>query len=421
MKILALIAACLLLFTAAYASDSVVARVSIATPPIVSINTPVSTAWYSSSLIVNASIAGTAHAATYQWRNSSANGTYVPMANISNGIWTANFNTSVLADGNYTLLVNASNRFNMTGNKTVDFHIDNTAPVISSFVLTKTDTIYVGSTLTSADFSCSATDNSESFGGSVAVVITGLSTLTSGTKTATCTATDSVGNTDTKTVQYTVTSTVGGGGSSSSGDEIRVNKTNVTNKSVAALEQVPAERTISLAGFPKPVASIGITTAQTISNSDIQVSILSSAEPVPNAKVFAYLDITTNVPEGAITSASIIFEVDKSWLAENNFSPDSIILYRLVGGTWSVLSTSRTGETADTYTYIAITPGFSTFAIAATIASPATGNAVTGSAISPPAIPLSTNTMVLGLMALVMIATIVITRMRSAKGKSRRR
>jgi PGF-pre-PGF domain-containing protein len=420
MKTLILVIISLFLFAGAYA-DTATGRVGITTAaPAITINTP-ATGWYNSSFTINASIGGTAIAATYRWENSSTSGNYTSLTHQGAGIWTKAFSISSVSNGNYTLRVNASNEANTTDVKTVFIYIDNTNPVISSFTLTKTGTIYVGDSLTSADFSCSATDNSESFGGSVAVVITGLSTTTAGTKTATCTAIDSAGYTDTKTVQYTVTSTVGGGGSISSGDEIRGNKTTIINKSVAALEQVPAERTISLTGFPKPVASIGITTAQTISNSDMQVSILSSAEPVPNAKVFAYLDITTNVPEGAITSASILFEVDKSWLAENSLSPDSIILYRLAGGTWSALSTDRTGETADTYAYIAITPGFSTFAIAATITSPATGNAVTGSAISPPAIPVSTNTMVLGLMALVMIATIVITRMKSAKRKFRRR
>jgi PGF-pre-PGF domain-containing protein len=420
MKVLALIAACLLLFTAAYAAgDTITGRVSIAAPPVITINIPILNAWYHSTFIVNASISGTAHATTYQWINSSTNGPYVPMTNISNGIWTANFNTSLLADGNYTLLVNASNRFNMTGNKTVDFHVDNTAPVISSFVLTKTDTIYAGSPLTASDFSCSATDNSESSGGSVTIIITGLSTATAGIKTATCTATDLAGNTDTETVQYTVVSTGGGGAGRGAGGAINgTNQTNETTETVI-LEQLPAGQTVHLTNFVAPIVSIDIEAAQTITNSDIQVSIIQSAQSVPKAKVFIYFEIKSSIPEDAIKSVRITFNVDKNWLIQNNLSPDSVVLYGLIGKSWRTLDTNRVNETGSMYTYTATTSRFSTFAIAA--GAPVLLNAVTGAAISIPTIPLSTNTVVLGIMALVLIAAIVISRMRSAKGKSRRR
>ena len=419
MKVLTLIAACLLLFTAAYAAgDTITGRVSIATPPVIMINIPILNAWYHSTFTVNASINGTAHAATYQWRNSSANGTYVSMSNISNGIWTANFNTSSLADGNYTMLVNASNRFNMTGNKTVDFHIDNTAPVISSFVLTKTDVIYVGSTLTSADFSCSATDNSESFGGSVTIIITGLNTATAGTKTATCTATDLAGNVATASVVYTVVS-IGGSGGGGGGIGGIINRTNQTNETTEAviLEKLPAGQTVHLTNFVAPIVSIDIEAAQTITNSDIQISIIQSAKSAPKAKVFIYFEISSSIPEDAIKSARITFNVDKNWLIQNKLSSDDVVLYELVGTSWKTLDTNRVNETESVYTYAATTSGFSTFAIAAE--APVLLNSITGAAISIPAIPLSMNTLVLGLMALVLIVTIVIVRMRSDKKKSR--
>lgn len=410
MKALILIVISLFLFAGAYA-DTATGRVGITTAaPNITINNPIANSWYNSSFLINASIGGTTTAATYRYENTTTNGSYTSLTHQGSGIWTKTFNISTVANGNYTIRVNASNEANTTDVKTVFIYIDDTNPVISSFTLTKTSTIYVGDTLASSDFSCSATDNSESFGGSISKVITGISTSTAGTKTATCTVTDSANYTATATVSYTVTSS-GGGGSGSSGNEIRSNKTNATNATAKALlEQVPAERTIRLTGFPKPILAIEVDTAQTITNSDIQVSILSSAEPVSGANVFSYAEISSTAPEDAIKSARIIFEVDKSWLAKNNPSPDSIILYRLAGGAWSALSTDRTGETADTYTYTAATPGFSTFAIAA--AAIPKQEAITGAATSVPvaAVPLSTNIWVLLLLGGVFVAMIFLAR-----------
>lgn len=419
MKLLMLVIASLFLFTTAYA-DTAIGQVSIITAsPSVAINVPTANGWYSSNFTVNALIGGTAIAATYRWENSSANGSYVSLIHQGSGIWTKNLNISSFAEGNYTIRVNASNEVNTTDEKTVDFHIDNTAPVISSFVLTKTDTIYAGSPLTASDFSCSATDNSESSGGSVTIIITGLSTATAGIKTATCTATDLAGNTDTETVQYTVVSTGGGGAGRGAGGAINgTNQTNETTETVI-LEQLPAGQTVHLTNFVAPIVSIDIEAAQTITNSDIQVSIIQSAQSVPKAKVFIYFEIKLSIPEDAIKSVRITFNVDKNWLIQNNLSPDSVVLYGLIGKSWRTLDTNRVNETGSMYTYTATTSRFSTFAIAA--GAPVLLNAVTGAAISIPTIPLSTNTVVLGIMAVVLIAAIVISRMRSAKGKSRRR
>jgi PGF-pre-PGF domain-containing protein len=320
------------------------------------------------------------------------------MTRASNGIWSKSFDIASLVDGNYTLLVNASNRFGMRGNNTVAFHVDNTAPVVVSFVRTRTSTIYVGNTLTSADFYCNATDNSESFGGSVAIIITGLNTATEGTKTATCTATDLAGNTKTATVGYTVVS-AGEGGGVGGGGEI-----NLTAETVI-LEQLPAGQTIRLTDFPYPIVSIDMEAAQTITSSDLQVSILPSAESVPGAKVFTYFDINSNVPEGAIMFVRIIFKVDKSWLEQNGFSPDDVVLYKSNSGLWVNLQTEQTGETGSDYIYSATTSGFSTFAIAATkqILPAPEAAPITGAAL---AVPLSAFGGYAGL--IVMIIMIVI-------------
>ena len=248
--------------------------------------------------------------------------------------------------------------------------------------------------MTSADFSCSATDNSESFGGSVAIIITGLSTAAEGTKTATCTATDLAGNTKTAAVVYTVVSAGGGGGGGGAGGAI--NET-------AILEQLPAGQTIRLTDFPYPIVSIDIEAAQTITSSDLQFSILPSAESVPDAKVFTYFDINSNVPEGAITFVRINFKVDKSWLEQNGFSPGDVVLYTLNGGVWTNLQTEQTGETGSDYTYSATTSGFSTFAIAATKQIPPAPVNTTAITSAATAVPLSAFGGYAGLIVMVII------------------
>jgi PGF-pre-PGF domain-containing protein len=411
--LLMLVIAGLFLFTTAYA-DTATGRVTIITaPPAVIINIPAAGGWYSSNFTVNASIGGTTIAATYRWENTTANGSYIPLVHQGSGIWTKNLDISSFTEGNYTIRVNASNEVNTTDEETTNFHIDNTPPVISSFTLTKTDTIYTGSTLTSADFSCSATDNSKSSGGSVTVIITGISTATAGTKTAICTANDTAGNIATASVVYTVVSAGGGGAGGGTGNVI-INETgqNETTETVI-LEQLPAETTLKLTGFSAPIAYIELETAQAISKSDITVRIIQSSEKIPKAKAYIYFEIDSNIPEDAIKSIRIAFSVDKDWLTENDLSADDVTLYRLVGETWKELDTTRVDESGNRYAYVAKTPGFSTFAIAAK--APVLLNAVTGSAISIPTIPLSADTFVLGLIVLVLIAAIVIARMKSPK------
>ena len=404
MKLLMLIIASLFLFTAVYA-DTVTGRVSIITEsPSITINVPTANGWYSSNFTVNASISGTTIAATYRWENTTANGSYVSLVHQGNRIWTKNLDISSFTEGNYTIRVNASNEVDTTAEETADFHIDNTDPVISSFILTKIGIIYTRSTLTSADFSCSATDNSESIGGSVSVIITGLSTSSAGIKTATCTATDLAGNTDIETVQYTVVSGGGGGAGGVIINETGQNETTET----AILEQLPMKTTLKLTGFSAPILYIELETAQAISKSDITVRIIQSSEKIPKAKAYIYFEIESNIPEDAIKSIRIAFSVDKDWLVQNNLSPDSVVLYRLVGKSWKNLDTNRADETGNVYTYVATTPGFSIFAIAA--GAPVRLDAVTGSAISLPAVPLSMGLWVLVIMAIVFMITVFIAR-----------
>ncbi len=189
----------------------------------------------------------------------------------------------------------------------------------------------------------------------------------------------------------------------------------------AISEQVPAEQTVTLTNFQGPVSSIEIDTALAIRNSDLRLSVLSSGQPIPNAQAFTYFEITSGIPEAAMRSARIIFKVDKSWLEQNGFSPDDVVLYRFNSGVWTNLQTERTGETASDYTYRATTPGFSTFAIAATKQipiAPVTAPVLTGAASAGPLGAFGGNA---GLIVMVVIIVMFAIVMYRGQKKGRKR
>jgi len=74
-------------------------------------------------------------------------------------------------------------------------------PPVIDFTLSPTS-VSIGGTVS---YSCNATDNSEPYGGTVTISVTGISTNTPGIKTATCTAIDSAGNRAIREINYTVT------------------------------------------------------------------------------------------------------------------------------------------------------------------------------------------------------------------------
>jgi hypothetical protein len=216
MKALILVVAIisLFLFAGAYA-DTATGSVIVSGTPNITINNLTANSWHNANFTINASISGAPIAAMYRWENSSANGNYTSLTYQGSSIWTKAFSITSVADGNYTFRINSTDAVSHTDNDTVFIYIDDTAPVISSFARIQTGTICMASTLTSSDFNCAATDNGQSFGGSISAAITGLDTSSAGTKTATCTVIDSVGNADTATAQYAVISCGGGGGSGS--------------------------------------------------------------------------------------------------------------------------------------------------------------------------------------------------------------
>ena len=81
-------------------------------------------------------------------------------------------------------------------------------------------------------------------------------------------------------------------------------------------------------------------------------------------KVYKYIEINAvNLNETQIDNVKIKFEVNKSWINDNNIDPDTVALNRHRVNAWERLQTRKTGEDNDLVYYEAETPGFSTFAI----------------------------------------------------------
>jgi len=93
----------------------------------------------------------------------------------------------------------------------------------------------------------------------------------------------------------------------------------------------------------------------------------TDAPAVDPGKVYRYIKIdTTNLNGSNIQTATIEFQVEKSWLTQSNIDPSTVSLYRFSGGVWNKLTTTKTSEDANFVYYSATTPGFSYFAISGT-------------------------------------------------------
>jgi PGF-pre-PGF domain-containing protein len=117
------------------------------------------------------------------------------------------------------------------------------------------------------------------------------------------------------------------------------------------------------------VLSIGIVPTEPVEKIKVVTEKLDKAPsggPAPSGTVKDYLEITAFNIEAAQTDYIIIeFRVVKTWLTENGFTPQDIVLQRYADGIWTKLETWQVDED-DTYNYFeANSSAFSYFAITA--------------------------------------------------------
>ena len=84
----------------------------------------------------------------------------------------------------------------------------------------------------------------------------------------------------------------------------------------------------------------------------------------PAIAVYKFMDISSTAASSDFSLIKIKFKVPKSWISSNSVDSTTISLFRYSSG-WTKLTTAQT-STDDAYYYFeAISPGFSTFAVAA--------------------------------------------------------
>ena len=89
------------------------------------------------------------------------------------------------------------------------------------------------------------------------------------------------------------------------------------------------------------------------------------AEP-PGSSTYEYVEIATSwANPNQIGGATLTFTIPAKWLDEHGMAPEDVRLMRYVDGGWQILETEVVGEENGLYRFRATTPGFSTFAIAA--------------------------------------------------------
>ncbi|MBI4018726.1 MAG: PGF-pre-PGF domain-containing protein [Candidatus Aenigmarchaeota archaeon] len=182
----------------------------------------------------------------------------------------------------------------------------------------------------------------------------------------------------------TTTSTSSSGGSSP-----------ISQKAVQSWNVLgPGKSEIEIDKSNLDVKSIELDVKNTVSNAKITVEKLSGVSDILSSsisgKAYQYIEITKEkIKDEDINGARITFEVPKSWLADNNYSKENVVLMRYTTA-WERLPTSVVSESASQIQFAADTPGFSTFAIAAAEIIPAA--TTTTSTTMPPADTTTTTT-----------------------------
>lgn len=172
------------------------------------------------------------------------------------------------------------------------------------------------------------------------------------------------------------------------------------------------------------IESINVEVKNTVNN--VQITVKESSLPAganaaissAQGAVYKYLEITkVNIQDADISKVKIKFKVEKSWADANNIDVSTIALNRLVGNSWTKLTTTLTGQDATYYYFESESSGLSIFAITG-VKKPSPTTSVTSSITTtttslPLVIPGTTQFYVvifIGILVLLVLAYFVLKR-----------
>jgi len=84
----------------------------------------------------------------------------------------------------------------------------------------------------------------------------------------------------------------------------------------------------------------------------------------PTGIAYDYFEVEkTGFSDEDVEKASVNFKVKKSWLTENGFNQNNVMLMRFTGSKWEAMDTTFAEADMEYNHYIASVPGFSYFAV----------------------------------------------------------
>jgi PGF-pre-PGF domain-containing protein len=282
------------------------------------------------------------------------------------------YNFTNLPDGTYYLLASAADRAGNLNSTMNEIVLDATGPTVSLSL--SADRIYIGNSIT---VNCSASSASGIQSISVSSddgtsICSGSSTdscsgtykpTTIGTKTITCSVTNNVGSSKTETTTLTVYSV--SGRSSSFVSSISSIQASASTNRVSAGQSVSYNFSVA----PNlPLITISVTFANALSGISLTASKIAAppadAPAVPGIPS-AYVKVEKNgFKDSDLSSTTLDFKVDKSWIDENGIDPAKVSVYKLENNTWTQLTTTKSNEDDKYIYYSAVSPsGLSIFAI----------------------------------------------------------
>lgn len=160
----------------------------------------------------------------------------------------------------------------------------------------------------------------------------------------------------------------GSGGSSKGGSAATTAAT--TTKLKKTFDQVGAGKTaiMSITSTAIAVKKLLVTVKNEVTKMSLTVQSLDGKPATiavdPTGKVYKYVEITKeNLENSNIQDAKVQFEVSDNWMTDNGVSKEDIRLFRWTGS-WDELATRWINSQNGMHNFEAVTPGFSTFAIA---------------------------------------------------------
>jgi PGF-pre-PGF domain-containing protein len=262
------------------------------------------------------------------------------------------------ADGNYNWTIQSYDGNNYSYIETGFFTIDTTAPTITFSC--SSSSVFAGETITCT---CTATD--ALVGVQETTFTSSPSTSSTGDFTTSCTSKDNLNNSATSNLGYTVIAPIyGGGGSStpSSGEPTLTKTTTIVN--------VNSGTPTTITSFESTgVREIRIIMNQPTQNIKIQVLKYDTkpANVTKNAtgKNYRYLAINTENLNENLTSATVKFEVEKSFVSNNNLQKEDVAVFKFneTQNEWKELETVFDFENGNYYVYRVELNSFSYFSI----------------------------------------------------------